>query len=136
MNRFRHLIAHCRILLMLLLGAALAMKVLVPTGYMLGSSSKILTIQICNDGIGGQATKQIVIPMDGKSQNTGKQHSNKESPCVYSALAMASLSGADAPLLATALIFILALWFEKAFSTRLAPVSHLRPPLRGPPATV
>ncbi len=136
MNHFRSFFVNDRIVAIILLAAVLCVKVLVPTGYMIGGSSKVLTIQICHDGLGGLATKQIVIPMDGKSQNTGKQHSNGESACAYSALAMASLSGADAPLLAIALIFILALWFEKATPARLAPVSHLRPPLRGPPAAV
>ena len=45
----------------------------------------------------------------------------------------ASLAGADAVLLAAALVFILTLGVAPAPPLRLARNPHLRPPLRGPP---
>jgi len=133
MTALRALIHDHRRLAMLLLALALCTKALMPAGYMLGSSSKQLTVEICSDGFGGHVTKQIAIPMDGKSQPDQK-HGKTDSACAFSSLSMASLAGADAPLLALALTFILALGFAAQTPAPLGRISHLRPPLRGPPA--
>lgn len=108
---------------------ALVIKALVPAGYMLGEKSHILSIAICGDASGGQLTKQITVPSDGKFD-----HAKAEGTCAWGVLAMAALGGADALLLALALVFILALGLVPS---RPAPPSrgfYLRPPLRGPPA--
>ncbi len=133
MTALRALIHDHRKLAMLLLALALCTKALMPAGYMLGSSSRQLTVEICSDGLGSHITKQIAIPMDGKSQ-PGQKQSKTDSVCPYSSLSMASLAGADAPLLALALAFILALGFAAQAPAPRGRISHLRPPLRGPPA--
>lgn len=134
MKLARTFIAKYRIAAMFLLAAALCVKVAVPAGYMLGGSSKIFSIQICHDGLSNQTTRQIVIPMDGKSHDSGKRHGSDDSPCPYSALTLATLSGTDATLLIEALNFILARGFIVQSPVRTAQISYLRPPLRGPPA--
>lgn len=117
-----------------LLMAALCMKVLVPAGYMIGQDSKVLTVQICHDGLGETITKQIAIPMKGDAgDSTGKQG---KGDCPFSTLSMASLSGADAALLTIALAFILALGFTSVRQNPVRQLFHVRPPLRGPPALV
>jgi hypothetical protein len=135
MGILRHFLRDHRRLAALLLALALCMKALVPAGYMLGEQGKVLTVQICADA-GGQLTKQIVIPLHNQSGESHSEHGKTDSVCPYSALTMASLSGADAPLLALALSFILALGFA-AITPHLAQrIFHLRPPLRGPPALI
>lgn len=114
--------------------AALCMKALVPTGYMIAQDSKILTVQICSDVSGHSFAKQIVVPMKGEpSDSNGAQG---KGDCPFSSLSMATITGADQTLLAMALVFILALGFAPVRDTLPSPAFYLRPPLRGPPAHV
>lgn len=120
----------------LLIAAALCMKVLVPAGYMIGMGDRILTVEICADSQGGRVTTQIVIPGNGQSHEGQGEHSKSDGTCAFSSLSFASLSAADPTLLAIALIFIMALGFVPINAPRPVQQSHLRPPLRGPPALV
>lgn len=114
--------------------AALCMKALVPSGYMIGQNSMILTVQICHDGLGDTISKKIVIPMNGEpSDSTGKQ---AKGDCAFSSLSMASMAGANPALLAIALAFIIALGFVPTRLPRPRRILHLRPPLRGPPVLI
>jgi hypothetical protein len=134
MQSIRAFFLRYRGMAIVLVMAALCMKVLVPAGYMIGQNSRILTVQICQDGLGEAITKQIAIPMtDDAGDSTGQPG---KGDCPFSTLSMASLSGADAALLAIALAFILALGISAARQNPVRQFSHLRPPLRGPPALV
>ena len=135
MHLLRTFIARHRALAIILIAATLCMKALIPAGYMIGNGDRVLTVQICADSQGGQVTQQIVLPGDGKTDGQG-EHGKTDGTCAFSALAFASLSAADPVLLALALIFILALGFVPVAAPRAARQSHLRPPLRGPPALV
>lgn len=118
----------------ILVMAALCMKLLVPAGFMLGHNSKVLTVEICTDGMGPAVTKQLIIPMKGQPGDTSSKAGKGD--CPFSSLSMASVDGADQLLLALALAFILALGFAAVRTSLPKPVFHLRPPLRGPPARV
>lgn len=117
-----------------LLLLALCMKALVPAGFMLGAQGKMLTIEVCGDASGTHLTRQISVPMDGKSGHEQNEQGKDGSACPYSALTMASLAGADAQLLATVLAFIMALGFLPMPARPVARAPYIRPPLRGPPA--
>lgn len=118
----------------LVIALALAMKILVPAGYMPGEQAKTFTVQICADAQGRHLTQQIAIPMKGDSSDSQGKHAS-DSVCSFTALAMGSLSGADIVLLAVALAFILATGFTPVAPPRLERIFHIRPPLRGPPAS-
>jgi len=118
-------------LAMLLVVLALAMKALVPAGYMVGAQDRILTVSICADASGTQLTQKVVVP---HRDDGGTQH-GKTVACPFSALAMAGTAGADPVLLALALAFILAAGFVPQAAPSLRSRAYLRPPLRGPPAT-
>lgn len=133
MQQLRTLLFRHRAVAMLVVFAALCMKVFVPAGYMLGQGSKVLTVQLCADASGEHTAKQIAIPMKGES---GKPSEPGKGECAFGSLSMASLAGVDCILLALALAFILALGFVPSRPTSLKHTSHLRPPLRGPPALV
>ncbi len=134
MSVMRALLMRHRAVALLVVMAALCMKVVVPTGFMIGQNSKVLTVQICDDAFSNHAVKQIVIPMKGEpSDSSGKQG---KGDCPFSSLSMASMTGADPALLALALAFILALSFAPARTSHPKRISYLRPPLRGPPALV
>lgn len=108
--------------------AALGMKMLIPAGMMIGHESQTLTVQICADGIGQTLTKQISIPMKSDGGDSAAK-----GDCAFSALGMSAASGADTTLLVAALAFMLMLGFAAVRPSLPVLVSHLRPPLRGPP---
>jgi hypothetical protein len=100
---------------------------------MVGQHSQALTVEICHDGMGEAAAGQLIIPAKGDTgEPSGKQAKGE---CPFTALSMASLSGADTALLAAALAFILALGLAPVRRTLPRRIHYLRPPLRGPPAT-
>lgn len=135
MAAFRLFLRDCQHLALLLVAIALAMKALMPAGMMLGHApgTKVLTVLVCADAQGGAYAKQIVVPHTGKSQS-GEESGKKSQSCPWSALGMATLSGADAVLLALAFAFILTLGLRDARPPQRRR-EYLRPPLRGPPAT-
>jgi hypothetical protein len=134
MASFRAFIGNHRHLALWLAAVALAMKALVPAGYMVGQQGNVLTVHICADAQAQHLTKQIVIPQKGGSSQDGSEHGKASGTCPHSSLTKISLSGANATLLAVALIFILALGFADLALPALARLTHIRPPLRGPPA--
>ena len=136
MHMVRALIQNHRRLALLLILCALLVKALVPAGYMIGSNSKTLTVQLCADGLGAKMTRQIEIPMESGSHNSKGNQSKADGSCAFSSLAMGGVAGADAALLALALVFILVLGFAPVTLPRASPRAQLRPPLRGPPAAV
>jgi hypothetical protein len=111
---------------------------------MIDRNAKMFAVVICPDTNPiAQATpaahaSQAHHHMGGKADNSHGEHGKQDSSgaCPYSLLPMASLAGADAVLLAVALVFILALGFAPAPPPSLARNPHLRPPLRGPPLPV
>lgn len=136
MHRLRTLAGNNRALAALLLACVLAMKALVPAGYMAMPSVQLLSVSICADASGGAELRQIAIPMKGDPAPAGGEHGKAGSTCAFASLAMAALGGADAPLLALALAFVLATGFVATTAPPASARAHLRPPLRGPPSTV
>lgn len=112
-----------------LVALALLVRAWVPAGYMPGNTQgvRVLTMEICADVLGQRITRSITIPArdDGKAQV--KNH------CDYAVMADAAMGGADAPLLAAALAFILALGFAPMVALRPRRPRAILPPLRGPP---
>lgn len=142
MGKFRAFLHDHPRLAALLLATALCLKALVPGGYMLGQQANFLTVEICADASGSHADHAIAIPISGKEAGSvadhgaehGAEHGRANQTCPYSALAMASLAGADTLLLAAALAFAVALGFLPVAPARARRASRLRPPLRGPPS--
>ena len=127
---------HARLTLVLL-ALALAVKAVVPAGFMLSASGdRFLTVTICSDAGGSPKQMQIAIP--GK-QDTGDDHSeaaSKATHCAFSGLGHSALGGADPLLLAAALAFILLLGLAPLPALPARDIPFLRPQLRGPPASV
>ena len=135
MDSLRALLLRYRLAAFAVVALALAMKALVPTGYMVGGDSRAVTIRICSDAQGTAAfdARNIAIPMKGEP--AGK-HTKAEGACPYSALSFASLGGTDPVQLALALLFVMASGFALLVLPAPRPAAHLRPPLRGPPAAI
>ena len=109
------------------------MKLVVPTGYMIGQGTKYLTIEMCDNPLGEHSVRQIAIPVD--TERTHKNAQAKEI-CPFASLSFAWASGAAPDLLGLALLFILALGFVSIALPPTRQVAFLRPPLRGPPLRV
>jgi hypothetical protein len=122
-------------LTLVLMVLALAVKALLPAGYMISpAGDRFLTVTICADASGVPQQMQIAIP--GKNDGGG-DHSDaadKAQPCAFSGLGHAALSGADPVLLAAALAFILLVGFAPLRAPPARDIPFLRPPLRGPPS--
>lgn len=123
---------HCR-LAALLLVLALCVKAVIPAGYMLETSpQRTVSIAVCADSSGAGHAIEVAIP----AKPTGKADGvHKQVACGFASLADSALGGADAFLLALAFAFILVLGLAPARRLPFARAFHLRPPLRGPPAT-
>ncbi|MBC2663556.1 hypothetical protein H7F50_17590 [Novosphingobium flavum] len=138
MSLLRALLLRHRALTLLVLAAALCLKAVVPAGYMLDGNAGAITVRLCNDASGSAAPQAITIPMkpdagDHPDDPTG----HKATPaCPYAALTLATLGGADPVLLGLALAFIVLLGFVPTVGPRTQRPTHLRPPLRAPPAHV
>ena len=141
MGVLRNFFREHRRLVALLIVLALALKALVPAGYMIDRNAKVLAVVVCPETNpiaqaahavhAGQAHHH----MGGKAGHSHGDHGKQDASgaCPYSLLPMASLAGTDAVLLTAALVFMLTLGFAPAPPLRLARNPHLRPPLRGPP---
>lgn len=134
MRGIRRLIRDRRVLAMLILAAALCVKMVLPQGYMLGTAigSRHLTVQLCFGGLTHQ-TVDITIPADGRSGGEKDRPHKPDVHCPYTSLGISALGGADVPLLALLVAFILARGFAPTHVVRRGQTHYLRPPLRGPP---
>ena len=124
---------HAR-LAMLLVVMTLLVKAVLPVGYMLTPSSKSFTVTICADGSGEMQTRTVTVPVQNGEHDDAADQAQSGKGCAYSALSIASTAGADLPLLALALAFILLIGLAPAPRRSISNPYYLRPPLRGPPA--
>ena len=130
MNRLRAFFLRHRTTAFAVIALALAMKLLIPAGTMVGGDARALTVQIC-DGY-ADAVHAVVLTVKGHGDG-GKTAPDRQT-CPYSALGHAGLTGADAVLLAAALAFILLLGLATPAIAAPRRLVRLRPPLRAPPA--
>ncbi|NTS66329.1 hypothetical protein HRV97_14305 [Sphingomonas sp. HHU CXW] len=126
----------------LICAAALLLKLLVPTGYMIQSSHGHLTITVCSGSV--PATAATEMPgMDrsmldhgkdhGKNDHGKQDHGKAEMPCAFSGLSAAALGAVDPIQLAILIAFVTAGGLFVVASPVQSNATWLRPPLRGPP---
>ena len=134
MQAVRYLLAQRR-LAVLICAATLLLKLLVPTGYMIGSDHGHLAITICS-GTAPAAMTMDVPAMHGDMADHGKSndHGKAEMPCAFSGLSFAVLGAIDPIQLAALIVFVLALGLAATILPAPSRPTYLRPPLRGPPA--
>lgn len=137
MGGLRTLLFGHRRLTALAVALALAVKLLLPAGFMLDSSAQgSITVAICADASGDGHARTVSIPLktDPGQADPGKSSAAKaQGTCPWAGHGMNALGGADLALLALALGFIVAMGFLPAPPLLIARRNHLRPPLRGPP---
>jgi len=133
MKLFRAFLLHHRRLALLLVVMALAIKAMIPDGFMPHFGSRTISIQICADAIGQPMTRQITVAQRGDTDGKSA-HGKAEGLCAFTALGHSALGGADPVLLLAALLFLFVLGFAPLVPAAPRRVTFLRPPLRGPPA--
>lgn len=122
--KFNHRLA------ILLVALALAMKALVPAGFMVERSARSLTVLVCADSTGARSSVEITIPQSGtKSPALAKGHET----CAFSTLGFAALAATDPMQLALALACILALGLLPRVATAQRKARRVLPPPCGPP---
>ncbi|RUN75195.1 DUF2946 domain-containing protein [Sphingomonas sp. TF3] len=137
MHRLRAHIQQHRALAAWLLAFALLLKVVVPSGYMLDTSNGVIRIAICS-GMGPVKTMAMAMPgmADSASQKHHKDGEKADQPCAFAGLNAHSVAATDPILLALAIAFVMALGSRRIAPPLIGLRLHLRPPLRGPPATL
>lgn len=134
MQGIRALIRRHRAAALWLIALALLIKALVPAGYMVGQSgTRTFDIIVCSDPTGMPVAQKLVIPFENKGEHDGKQAAKGD--CAFTALGHGAAPATDAVLLLAAIAFILALGFTSLPAPTLRGFPHIRPPLRGPPAS-
>lgn len=132
-----------RHLAVLLCAATLLLKLIVPTGYMIGQVDGHAAILLCPGS--GPVLQTVMASHDGMTMmshhargdrptgHPGGSHQH-ETPCAFAGLAAPGLAVIDPIQLAQLIAFILAVGLVAVRLPRARPILYLRPPLRGPPA--
>lgn len=135
MTSFRKLTRRNARLTLVLLALALAVKALVPAGFMISATAdRFLTVTICADASDTPRQMQIAISSHDDADGDHSETADKAQPCAFSGLGHAALGGTDPVLLASALAFILLIGFAPRPAPPARDIPFLRPPLRGPPS--
>lgn len=112
---------------------ALAMKLLVPAGFMPTVSNGRIVVSICS----GTGPMTMVVAMPGMAHHapadTPRHDEGASAPCAYAGLMAPSLAAIDPLLLAIALFVAMALALRPVAPPLVAVPARVRPPLRGPP---
>lgn len=125
-----------RYLVALLCAATLLLKLLVPTGYMIGNDHGRLAIVLCPGVVSAAEAMAMPGMHDAMPDHGKKDHGKAEMPCAFSGLSAAALGTIDGVQLAALIAYIMAVGLCLAVVPTPIRRIHLRPPLRGPPATL
>lgn len=131
----RLLLAHSQ-LTALICVAALTLRLLFPTGYMITNDHGRVAITLCSGFVEQQPFTTMDMPgMDHATQDPGKskEHGKAEMPCAFSGLLAQALGGADPLLLVAALAVVAAMALCALQRAMIISAPYVRPYLRGPP---
>lgn len=120
---------------MVLVVLALALRLLVPGGYMLSAGADGIAVALCPGTTAMPENARPIHAMAGMKHPGGgsTEHGRPEMPCAFAGLAAPALGGADPVLLVVALAFVALLLLISASPGAVRTAPRLRPPLRGPP---
>ncbi len=130
----RFFLAH-RHLAALICVAALALRLLIPSGYMVSGEHGRIAITICS-GVAPQPASMDMPGMQNDMADHGKskEHGKAEMPCAFSSLTTQALGAIDPVLLVAVIAFVMGVALLFARSIARPAIPYLRPPSRGPPA--
>jgi hypothetical protein len=137
-----------RLLVACLMAAVLALKLLVPTGYMIAAEAGQVDIVLCPGtmpapppaghhampAMMGAMGQHAATAHDHSEHRDHREHPATQMPCAFAGLSAAVLSAADPVLIVALLAFVMASALGPILLPAPFPSAYLRPPLRGPPA--
>jgi len=130
MQGLRGILLRNRGLAMALVALALAVRALIPAGFMpTSTATSSFTVMVCADATGLHTPMTIKVARD-----TAPPQAKANEHCAFAGLGMAALSGADPVLLAVAIAFLIALGFGPVALPVLRRSLRVLPPPCGPPA--
>lgn len=133
MRALRNYLLVRRALAIAVIVLALAIKALVPAGFMIETGNMVISVAICADASGDHASsRDIVIP--AKQPSGGSSKTEPGDSCAFAGHSPAVAAGADPVQVALALAFIILLGFLPVAMPLVSPGRRVRPPLRAPPA--
>ena len=133
MHALRRLIARRRGLTALLFAAALALRLLVPTGFMPDVAGGTLSLILCPAA--DPAPQPVAMPGMHHHDAPHERHSaSHDGPCAFAGLSLAPLLPVDPLLLAAAIVLAMALARTRAAQALPRRAFYIHPPSRGPPA--
>ncbi len=132
MARLRHLIEQRSAMTAWLLLLALALRLVVPAGFMPAASAHGITLVACPAW--GAAPAMTAHHADHQRTDHGAPHRHAEPPCAFAGLGLPALAAGDLPTLSppTDTVALAATPLGRAL--RLAAADRLRPPPHAPPA--
>src|SRR5579872_5663629 len=77
---------------------ALALRAVLPAGYMVDGTARVLSVHLCGDASGADRLVKISVPARG-GEGHPADAARAAAACPYAVLAMASLGAPDAPAL-------------------------------------
>tara|TARA_B100000678_G_scaffold23668_1_gene18011 strand:+ start:923 stop:1294 length:372 start_codon:yes stop_codon:yes gene_type:complete len=114
----------------------LALRLVIPSGYMINSDHGRFAITLCS-GVAPQPSSAMMDMHDMTSSDAhhgeSEEHRKPDMPCAFSALSVQALGGAPLVLLIAALAAIATIALLAVPRSVVATAAYLRPPLRGPP---
>ena len=108
----------------------LAMKLIVPVGFMPHLSAGGIELVVCN---GMEPPPMAHMPMMAGHHHDHGGPQKPDAPCPFAGLSAPTLGGADPVQLAIAIAAILVAGLAAIVAVRVRAITYLRPPLRGPP---
>jgi hypothetical protein len=132
MTRLRHLIERRPAAMGLLLVLALALRLIVPAGFMPAASARGVTLVACPEW--GAAPTMAAHGATHDRDDHGEPHRHAEPPCAFAGLGLPTLAAGDLTPLSpfTDAIALAATPLGRAL--RVAATDRLRPPTHAPPA--
>lgn len=130
MHRVRDLMANRRNWLVLLIACTLAVRLIVPTGFMPAIEGGRIALRLCP---GMAPAPAMAMPGMHHGTDNGGEHGKPEMPCAFAGLGLATLGSVDLTLLVAAVLFAFLLASRAVPQLLPAPPERLRPPLRAPP---
>ena len=120
--------------LAVMLACTLAMKVLIPVGFMPVIARGTVSLAICPGMIADEPMAHAMPGMDhGDAGGKGDRHGNGQTPCAFAGLGIAALGSVPPAILVAAILFAFVLAARAAAWLPLVRTARLRPPLRAPP---
>ncbi|WP_233281337.1 DUF2946 family protein [Sphingomonas changnyeongensis] len=116
-----------------LLVLVLALRILVPTGFMPTKTADGIVVTIC-DGLGESRSMVIDLGRSGDAGHSGHDEAAGHQPCVFAAAALPMLAGTSEAMVAKPAQLLREFALPPPAAAIPATPDYLTPPLRGPPA--